>query len=226
MPDDALIPDARPRRRCPFGWLGLLALAWVIFELTHQPGLAAVFVCMKFGIDDFSTAGRLYRLDPVRPRARATFCLYFAWGLLKMACVALLMTIAFASLLLARGAPVGGGAAVEAAWGTAVVSLVGLHLSAALTALAIVLASRGNVRLWLGRGPKNRLGRLVMAHALIALFHVCAGLLSLRPSDRALLLIALLVLSSPLLLALCRDAVAARVGAERPEECWPIDEKA
>jgi hypothetical protein len=65
-----------------------------------------------------------------------------------------------------------------------------------------------------------------MAHALIALLHVCAGLLSFRASDRALLLIPLLVLSSPVLLALCRDAVAARVGAERPAECWPADEEA
>src|SRR5262245_49615175 len=89
-------PGEARRRRWPFGWLGLLALAWVLREMTHQPALAAVALCLKFGWEDFATARWLLRTDPFRRRARACSWLYFAWGLWKTALVAFLMSVAFA----------------------------------------------------------------------------------------------------------------------------------
>ena len=61
----------------PFTWLGLLALAWIIVELTHQPALGAVAVCLKFGWEDFRTARWLYNTDPQLWRRRS-FILAFA----------------------------------------------------------------------------------------------------------------------------------------------------
>jgi len=69
--------------------LGLLALCWVVYELTRQPALGAVAVCLKFGWEDFSAARWLWRRDPDRARGRCCSWLYFAWGLWKTAIVRL-----------------------------------------------------------------------------------------------------------------------------------------
>src|ERR1700733_2601344 len=94
MQEEAVAP--RSRWRLPFTWLGLLAVAWVIVELTHQPALGAVAVCLKFGWEDFRTARWLYHTDTQLWRRRSTFWLYLAWGLWKTAVVAFLMSIGFA----------------------------------------------------------------------------------------------------------------------------------
>jgi len=87
-----------PRRwRWPFTWLGLLALCWVVYELTRQPALGAVAVCLKFGWEDFSAARWLGGANPDRARGRCCSWLYFAWGLWKTAIVAFVMSVAFAA---------------------------------------------------------------------------------------------------------------------------------
>src|SRR5262245_64316596 len=88
--------EGRPTRRWqgPFTWTGLLAVGWVLYELTAQPALGVSAICIKFGWEDFRTALWLQRRDPHRLRGRACLWLYIANGLLKMTGVALAMTIA------------------------------------------------------------------------------------------------------------------------------------
>src|SRR3954449_3340007 len=107
MSTEAHDQPAEPRRpwRLPFTWLGLVAVTWAVYELTHSPALACVFICLKFGLEDFRTAAWLYRHDPSRWRREATFALYLAWGLWKAAGVAFLMASGFALLTPANAVP-------------------------------------------------------------------------------------------------------------------------
>src|SRR5947209_18895965 len=75
--------EERPGRgwHGPFTWTGLLAVGWVLYELTAQPAVGAVAVCLKFGWEDFRTALWLRRRDPDRRRGRACFWLYAGNGL-------------------------------------------------------------------------------------------------------------------------------------------------
>src|SRR5438552_14652063 len=81
-----------------FTWTGLLVVGWALYELTTQPALGAVAVCLKFGWEDFRTARWLGRRDPDRRRGRAHFWLYAGNGLLKAAGVASVMTFAMVTV--------------------------------------------------------------------------------------------------------------------------------
>src|SRR5262245_26359259 len=100
MSDDALEQSESPRRagRWPIGWVGLFALAWVMYELTHSPAVASVCICLKFGWEDFRAAVWQWRNDLVRGRSESLLCLYLAWGLWKVALVAFFMSIGFAAV--------------------------------------------------------------------------------------------------------------------------------
>src|SRR5205085_2578363 len=145
--------ERRPRWARPFTWLGLLALGWAVYELTSRPALGAVAVCVKFGWEDFQTARWLWRTDPDRGRGQACFWLYLASGLWKTAVVAFVMSMAFTAVTPRAGngpPPAGAADALLAFAGTVSACLIGLLLSAAATALAVRLAWRRGVRLWLG----------------------------------------------------------------------------
>src|SRR5205807_7892047 len=92
--------ERRPARRWhgAFTWTGLLVVGWMLYELTAQPALGAVAVCLKFGWEDFRTARWLRRRDPERRRGRACFWLYAGNGLLKTAGVAFVMTFAMVTV--------------------------------------------------------------------------------------------------------------------------------
>lgn len=69
----------------------MLGLGMLVYELSESPGLAAVFMCAKFGFNDARTALWLRRTDPDRARGRACFWLYLSSGLWKTALTALAM---------------------------------------------------------------------------------------------------------------------------------------
>jgi len=90
--------DERPAAP-PRNWFSLpvvLSLGFLIWKLTAQPGLAAAFMCLKFGWEDFTIARWLRRTDPVRPRAKGCFWLYVSSGLWKTAIMATLMVFLIA----------------------------------------------------------------------------------------------------------------------------------
>ena len=72
-------------------WPLLLMLAWLAFELTANATLSLVVACVNFGVNDFRSAWWLWRIDPRRPRARASAAFYVASGVWKTAMVPLLV---------------------------------------------------------------------------------------------------------------------------------------
>jgi hypothetical protein len=231
------------RWRLPFTWLGLLALAWIVYELTHQPALGAVAVCLKFGWEDFCTARWLSRTDPDRRRGRACSWLFFAWGLWKTACVAFLMSVAFAAVAPAAFQQAGAVAALWAFVSTFLTTLAGFAASALATTCAVITAWRGGLRLWLDRavhrarrldcwppaplceGRTNRIGQLLVTALALAVSwsgvvaFICvfqAGLPRFGPPT-----LVALGLVGPWVVCRVRDFIARRVRAETPWECWP-----
>src|SRR4051812_6530610 len=86
-----------PSRRwpMPITWLGLMTVAWALYELTAQPVLGAMALCIKLGWDDFCTAFWLERRDPSPMRGRACFWLYVANGAWKVSLISGLATVIF-----------------------------------------------------------------------------------------------------------------------------------
>jgi hypothetical protein len=138
-------------------WPALLAIGWLLYELTAQPNLGAAIVCAKFGWNDFRAALWLRRIDPHRRRARACFWFYLASGLWKMAITATLTIFAFAFLVASLQPRAPGGRAKPPPmpflppwfYGVMLTALMGFGLSALTTLIALALASRYRIKFWL-----------------------------------------------------------------------------
>jgi hypothetical protein len=228
------------RWRFPFGWVGLLAIACVIYELTQSLALGSVLVCLKFGWEDFRAARWLAGTDPLPARRSSTFWLYLAWGLWKTALVAFCMSVAFA-LVTPLNAAAGLAEAMRAFVGTFLVALLAGASSVLFTGVAVVLAWRGGVRLWLDsavyrarqrgdwpptslcRWRANRLGQLLTSAQILLAGAVFVALLGwVRPDGFVgLTLWFVLPVVCPVVMLLGRHIIEAHVRADRPEECWP-----
>jgi hypothetical protein len=230
----------QPRRwRFPFGWVGLVALACILYELTQSVAVGSALVCLKFGWEDFLAARWLWLRDPLLWRRRATFWLYLAWGLWKTAVVAFLMSVAFA-LVTPRAAGAGLPEALLAFAATFLLTLIALGLSILMTALAVVCAWWGGFRLWLDwavhrarrhddwpptpwcRGNTNRLGHLLLTSlGVVAIVLLMVILTTFTPAGLVSPVIGFaLAISAPVVLVLFREMIYRHVWAERPEECW------
>jgi hypothetical protein len=247
MSDDAMsLEQERPARRwrLPFTWLGLLAICFIVYELTHQPALGAVAVCLKFGWEDFLTARWLSRTDPVRRRGRACSWLFFAWGLWKTGLVAFLMSIAFAAVT-PKQRPPGAADPLIAFLGTFLTTLVCFGLSTFATNCAVLLAWRGRQRLWLDRavhrarrakcwppslfceGRRNRLGQVLVTS--LGLSSIVGLLVLLTFAFRWLgqppfFALGPALLLAPMLIVVLRELINERVRAEDPFQCWAAEE--
>lgn len=154
---DHKTPATAPRRLGGIVTLPMLiALAWIVYELTAQPALAAVLLCLKFGWEEFHTAWWLRRRDPIPGRGRACFWLYTSWGLWKAVLAALVMMVV-TTLVYELGDPIRRGAVnpkgprepVGLLVGAIFTVFFGLMLSCATGAWGYFLAWRNRVRLWL-----------------------------------------------------------------------------
>lgn len=241
MSNDALETLARPRRvwRWPIGWLTLFAVAWVVYELTHSPGIASVLICLKFGWDDFLTARWLWLNDPIPSRRRSLYWLNLAWGTWKTTVVAFLMSVAYAAIT-PRNLPQGVPQALMAFLGTFLTTLGGFFLTALLTTTAVVSAWWGGHRLWLDpavsrarrynfwpptpfcEGHPNRLGTLVVATLALLAFATLLVTLTLTPRPmRGMVFGLFLAIVAPVALGVIREWILGHVRAEEPSECWP-----
>jgi hypothetical protein len=138
--------------RLHLSWPMLFLIGWLLYELTTQPTVGAVAVCLKFGWEDFRTAIWLRRVDPRRMRGRACFWLYLAAGLAKTAGVAGLMSFAFVAISPKLGNPQvrqRWAAVMEMATWTGLAMLTGFICSMFTLGYASVLARWGRFRLWL-----------------------------------------------------------------------------
>jgi hypothetical protein len=151
--DPVLFPvDERPRRRrFALSWLTLLALGWLVYEMTAQPVLGILSVCVKFGWERFRTAWWLLGVDPARRRAWTCFTLYVASALCRVAGAAAMLSAAFILemiILLDLGVVRQPDlrAAVLATLGTLGVNIL---CAAVAGCAAVVLAHKYRIKVWL-----------------------------------------------------------------------------
>jgi hypothetical protein len=188
-----------PRRQSAWSflisWPALLMLGLILYELTDQPSLGVVVLCLKLGWEDFRTARWLRRQDPERGRGRACFWLFSASGLWKIAATASLLILVLC--LLVRDNPPGNqpGAQKQGNWAAVEHHLIEAFLTALIGFTTCILATsralglawwHGN-RLWLDSrvhyarrhalwpppddppGRKNRAGALILTSLIAGL---------------------------------------------------------
>ncbi len=164
MSSEAIEHDAgealarRWREACT--WTGLLATAFVVYELTRQPALGTAALCLKFAWDDFKTARWLRRVDPWRSRGRACWWLYVGGGFWRMAGIALLTNLVtiVAILLLGPPGPGPAGPAVRlmgSFLAAAATALIGYSLAGAAVAVAVMIARKHRIKLWLNGSVRS-----------------------------------------------------------------------
>ena len=238
------------RRWKSISWLTVLAIGWVLYELTAQPALGSVAVCLKFGWDDFLTALWLRRRDPHPYRGRTCFWLYLAGGLWNTAGVAGIMLLAFAIVGAHRpkaAAPPGGDPLLESVIWTGMTTLVGLSCSALAFAYAAVLAWRGGFKLWLNRGVHaarrrnawppagvgglavNRAGFMVIATLFVlgipVILAALLGVAFLTVGVAGMVWLPALFMPSIVAggavgLLYCVDVMKRHILAQHPQQCW------
>jgi hypothetical protein len=232
------LAPSRRRWRWPFTWIGLVALGWLICELTARPALGAFSVCIKFGWEDFRTARWLLAADPYRKRGGPIALLVAAFGFAKVAFASLLMSFGF--LVVSRlGGPLGQmpGELKGMLRTTSLTLLFAFSISAAMAVVGVFWAWRHKLRIWLNsdihvarranlwppplacRCPVNRLDRLFIVTAIVgSIWMAClVGSLLVPDDDRPLLALTFLLMPFHIVGFLAFHAVLARI----PEECWP-----
>jgi len=139
------IYDEAPER--PLGdyisWGALVALGWLIYEVTARPSIGIVAVCAKFGWNDFLTAHWLLRTDPDRGRGRTCFWFYVGSGVWKITVAAFLITGSLLTLMvLLDGKPPNG------LFGVGMTAIIGVSLLAVVPLVGVLYAHRYGVRVW------------------------------------------------------------------------------
>jgi hypothetical protein len=241
--------DSPGRWRGIVTWSGLLTASFVVYEVTNQPALGTAVMCLKFGWQDFKTARWLWRYDPWRARGRACWWMFVAWGLWKVAALAVGVNIVVLSAM-AVIENLNGKLPPDRLWGAFIgaglTSIAGLELSAVATVWALIAAARNRTRLWLdgsarrsrlqghwppyvsSRRPFNRL-RILHPSAGIALVIFGAGGVvghAMRPFGFSEQWRVGVTLCFWLAGGALMKWLKLRVLANTPDECWPPDELA
>jgi len=143
--------DPPPAQRGSFLTLPLLlGVGWIIYEVTHQPAIAAMAMCLKFGWEDFRTARWLYRTDPDPGRGRACFWLYLASGLWQAAMIGVamvLLTVVLEEIIEIQQR--GNGDIQKLLAGAAFTIMFGFFFSTLATYVFLISCWRNRVRPWL-----------------------------------------------------------------------------
>jgi len=80
-----------PHRSETIGWILMIGLAFLVFELTADPSLAVVLGCMKLGSSDLRVARWLRRADPDPVRGCACSWFYVSLAILRIGFMAFLI---------------------------------------------------------------------------------------------------------------------------------------
>jgi hypothetical protein len=80
--------SGQPRWSKVLGWLPIIALATLLYELTANPTLGVAVGCVKFGADDSRIACWLRRTDPDRGRGRACSWFFVTRAIIRVGFVA------------------------------------------------------------------------------------------------------------------------------------------
>jgi hypothetical protein len=138
--DDAPFPERWTTR---LSWGAMLALGWLIYEVTARPSFGIAVACGKFGWSDFLTAHWLLRTDPDRGRGQTCFWFYVANGLWKVTIAAFLATGGLLILMVALedNAP-------KALYGVGLTAAAGVTLLAVVPLVGVLRARGSGVRVW------------------------------------------------------------------------------
>jgi hypothetical protein len=229
------------RRQRGVRWLpALLLAAFLVYELTAQPGLGAAVICLKFAWEDWRTALWLRRTDPDRRRGRACFWLYVSFGLLKTALTGSALMFTFAIVLSPQRAP--GNPPPPEVITAILTAMLGFLLCSFATVVALVKAWHGGIRLWLDDSvhnarrqnqwpppnPSRHVKNQARGVALAAIITICTliilcllplfFLIGPSPAVAASLLVVVLIVLPFFFLAL-RDYLE-RGFARCPGDCW------
>jgi hypothetical protein len=126
-----------------FSWGAMLALGWLIYEVTARPSFGIAVACGKFGWNDFLTAHWLLRTDPEHGRGRTCFWFYVASGLWKVTIAAFLFTGGLLILMVAlkENPPRG-------LFGVGLTAVIGVTLLAVVPLIGVLHARIAGVRVW------------------------------------------------------------------------------
>jgi hypothetical protein len=232
--------------RLQLSWYALILVAWVIYEFTSQPALAAAVTCAKFGWADWRSAFWLRRVDPDERRGRTCFWFYLAYGLWKvalMACLVMLVLLLITSAIRGRPAGAPGAGIPPAVVGVLTAAALGFGLSFFVTYLSVWSALRNRVKVWLGSAPHrartqrywpptygqhNAAPFVTVTTLVITLWFAILGAALAAtafgpPGLVGLALLGLFTLASPVTLFVLKY-LEQQVFARSPEECWPLDD--
>lgn len=125
-------------------WGAMLALGWLIYEVTARPTFGIAVACGKFGWDDFLTAQWLWRTDPVPGRGRTCFWFFVANGVWKITIAAFLATGGLLILMVALNHNL-----PRELIGLGVTAAIGVSLLAVLPLIGVAHARSHGVRVWI-----------------------------------------------------------------------------
>lgn len=236
-----------------WGWLLVLGIAWLLFELSVDPAFSVVVASFGLGGNHFLSAWYLWRRDRDRPRARACAAFYLAAGFWRITGLtfALIAAAAIISLVL----NIQHGKKDDIVTGIAMmIVLLCFFASGVTTSAAVLMGLRQKLKVWLDpqirvsrrkrewppRSPgPNRLGSVITGMvSLIAILELfigygCLGLL-LRgkgPQNLAVGVLACVLAIAPIVVAAAtvligREWAARKLRAASAHQCWPDGETA
>jgi hypothetical protein len=140
-------PD-QSRRSEAVGWLLMVALALVLFELTAEPSLAIALGCLKFGGPDLRVARWLRQADPDPVRGRACSWFYVTMAIARIGFMAFFLLFV---LFAATGAGMPKAKLEHQAIGALLVLLACYVAAAVASWIAVLSALRAGLRVWMDR---------------------------------------------------------------------------
>ncbi len=216
-------------------WWLLAALAFALIELKAKPAVGVIVLCLRFGFNDWRTAGWLCRTDPQPQRARTIWWFLVGSGLLRIFVIAVLVY----PLLCAICAGLGFKPTRQEVRVSITLGLIGILLSLVVTHIGALLANRRGVKVWINRqlhvsrdrnewppylDSPNQLKSIIGASSLPAIGAAMFGLLVLIGGTIAqqlpVAMIGSLMTVVSAIILINHQVLLRRIVAKSPDECW------
>lgn len=234
-----------------WGWLLVLGVAWLLFELSVDPAISVMVASIGLGWNHFLSSLWLWRRDPDRKRGRACAAFYLAAGFWRI--TALTFVLIAVATIISLVLNFQHGKKDELVTGIAMLIVLLCFLLAGLTTcVAVMLAMRRKLKVWLDpqiriarrhrqwppRSPgPNRLGGVITSTvSLLAIVELFVGYGFLGwlivqqqnngPKNIAIGVAVCITAVLPIVVAAGtvlggREWAQRKLTAKTPHECWP-----